>query len=71
MKIIKPGSMPAHKFTCDMCDCEFIADFNEYTCSRTYNPFTNITFSQTLEAQCPCCGCQIIKYIDGGKHETI
>ena len=56
MKILKPGNVPEHEFTCDVCGCEFIANFSEYTHERIYDKIQRRTLFETFTSECPCCG---------------
>ena len=56
MKIIKYGNVPEHQCTCDVCGCEFIASFSEYTHTQFYDKKTERTLWETFESECPCCG---------------
>lgn len=61
MKIIRPGNVPERNFTCDVCGCEFIANFSEYTHNHIYDKLGGRTLWDVFECDCPCCGNRIIQ----------
>ena len=50
MQILKHGVFTQRKFTCKICECEFVADPDEYTVVRANNKI--FWYSST----CPECG---------------
>ena len=55
MKILKHGDLKLRKFRCRTCDCEFVANRDEYGSYSIYRPDT-LEDIEVCRVYCPDCG---------------
>ena len=55
MKILKHGDLKPRKFTCKTCDCEFVANRDEYGSYSINRPDT-LENIEVCRVYCPDCG---------------
>ena len=75
MEIIKQGFLLKEFFRCAICECEFIADRNEYQTNidkryicdgydGDFMPRARYIYNIKKEAICPCCHKNVVKEIN-------